>query len=191
MKEFAGERPEIIDRGLCAAVALVGAIAEPDHPLRGVPQMVGAFLLGLRGNRRQRLILGFHHRAPIQIGKRRVEKLPHNSAGEITVWLFDQQKVAILPDVAQISVLIFVVARVFDLGGIGVEFACLPDQVEAHIGERHVLFHHGRMAAPFRQAMPEDQRIVSPAQHVKHQRTLSDLDRCDRHHICPTSSGTS
>ena len=42
----------------------------------------------------------------------------------------------------------------FDFGGIGIKLARLAEQVEAHIGQRHVLFQHRRMAAPFRQPMP-------------------------------------
>src|SRR5215472_9785424 len=43
-KHFAGEGPEIVDRHLSAAVALVGPVAEPDDPFRGMAQMIGAFL---------------------------------------------------------------------------------------------------------------------------------------------------
>ena len=42
---------------LRAAMALGGAVAEPDHPFGGVAQVIGAFLLRLGGDRRQRRIL--------------------------------------------------------------------------------------------------------------------------------------
>ena len=138
--------------------------------------MIGAFLFGLRRDRGQRRVARFHHRAPVEIGKGRVEELPHHGVGEIAVRLLQQQQIAILPDVAQVGELVLVVALAFDLGGVGVEFARLAEQVEAHIGERHVLFHHGRVAAPFRQPVPEDQRIVGAAQRVQHQRSFGDLD---------------
>ena len=77
--------------------------------------------------------------------------------GEIAVRLLDQQQIAILPDVAQIGELVLVVALALDLGGVAIELARLADQVEAHIGERHILFQHRRVAAPFRQPVPEDQ----------------------------------
>ena len=37
-EHLAGEGPEIVDCGLRAAVALFGAVAEPDHPFGGMPK---------------------------------------------------------------------------------------------------------------------------------------------------------
>src|ERR1700675_4392186 len=45
-EHFARKSPEIVDRSLGAAMAFPGAVAEPDDPLRRVPQMIGAFLFG-------------------------------------------------------------------------------------------------------------------------------------------------
>ena len=119
LEHLAGKGPEIVDRGLRAAMALLGAVAEPDDPFRRMPQMIGAFLLGFRGDRRQRRVTRFHHRAPIEVGESRVEELPHHGAGEIAVLLLHQQQIAVLPDVAQISELVLVVALAFDLCRIG------------------------------------------------------------------------
>src|SRR5690242_3178648 len=44
-KHLAGEGPEIVDRRLRPCVTFPGAVAEPDHPLGGMPQMIGALLL--------------------------------------------------------------------------------------------------------------------------------------------------
>ena len=52
-EHLAGERPEIVGRGLRAAMAFVGAVAEPDDPFGGVPDMIGALLLRLRRDRRR------------------------------------------------------------------------------------------------------------------------------------------
>ena len=79
-----------------------------------------------------------------------------------------------MPDVAQVGELVLVVALAFDLGRVGIEFAGLAEQIEGHIGKRHILFEHGRVAAPFRQPMPQDQRIVGAAQRVQHQRSFGD-----------------
>ena len=87
------------------------------------------------------------------------------------------KQVAVLPDVAEIGELVLVVALAFDLGGVSVELARLAEQVERDVGERHVLFHHRRMAAPFREPMAEDQRVVGTAQRVEHERGFGDLDR--------------
>ena len=180
-EHFAGKSPEMIDRGLRAGVAFFGAVAEPDDPFRRMPQMIGAFLFGFRRDRGQRRVSGFHHRAPIEIGEGRVKELPHHGMGEIAVRLLQQQQIAILPDVAQVRELVLVVALAFDLRGVRVQFARLAEQVEADIGERHVLFHHGRVAAPFRQPVPQNQRVVGAAQRVQHQRRFGDLDGCDCH----------
>ena len=127
----------------------------------------------------------------MEVGERGIEQLPHQSLGEIAVGLLDQQQVAVLPDVTQVCELVLVILLAFDLGGIGVELARLADEVERDVGERHVLFQHRRMPAPFRQPVTEDQRIVGAAQGVEHQRCFGDLGVGARHHMCPTSSGTS
>ncbi len=136
--------------------------------------MIGAFLLGFRRDRRKRRVRRFHHRAPIEISEHRIEKLPHHGAREIAVRLLQQQEIAVLPDVAQIGELVFVVAVAFDVGRVGIEFARLAQQIEAHVGQRHVLFQHRRVTAPFRQPMPQNQRIVGPPQRVQHQRRFGD-----------------
>jgi hypothetical protein len=51
----------------------------------------------------------------------------------------------------------------------------LSQQVERHVGERHVLFQGRRMAAPFRQPVAEDERVVGAAQRVEHQRRFGDF----------------
>ena len=54
----------------------------------------------------------------------------------------------------------------FERRGMRVQQARLADQVEAHVGERDVLFEHRPVAAPFGIALTEDQRGVRQAQHV-------------------------
>src|SRR3954451_9280059 len=82
-KHLAGESPEMIDRSLRAGMALVGAVAEPDHPLRGMPQVIGALLLRLRGNRSERRIARGHHGAPVEIGEGGIEELPHQRLAKV------------------------------------------------------------------------------------------------------------
>ena len=134
-------------------VAFLGAVAEPDDPFRANAAHDRRFPFPISPRSRRASDRRFHHRAPVEVGECRVEELPHHGAREIAVRLFQQQQVAVLPDVAQIGELVLVVALAFDLGRIGIEFARLAEQIEAHIGERHVLFQHRRMAAPFRQPM--------------------------------------
>jgi hypothetical protein len=112
-----------------------------------------------------------------------IKELPRDGAGEIAIRLLDQQQITVLADVAQISELVLVVTYAFDLARVCVKLSRLPDQIEAHIGQRHVLFQHRRMATPFRHTMAEDQRIVGAAQRVKHKRAFFDDDRCSGHDV--------
>ena len=150
-------RPQLVHGGLGACVALVGAVAEADHPFRRVAQMVGALLLRLGGDGRERGVLGRHHGAPVGIGEGGIEQLADDGVGEVAVGLLDQQQVPVLVGVAQVGVLVLVVAGPLDLGGVGVEQARLPDQVEPDVGERHVLLQHRRTSAPLRQPVAEDE----------------------------------
>src|SRR4051812_43655790 len=75
-KHLAGERPEMIDRSLRAGMALVGAVAQPDDPLRGMAEVIGALLLRLGGNSRKLRVARSHHRTPVKITEGGVEKLP-------------------------------------------------------------------------------------------------------------------
>src|SRR3979409_416429 len=43
-KHLAGIGPEIVDRGLRAAMAFLGAVAEPNYPFRRMPQMIRTLL---------------------------------------------------------------------------------------------------------------------------------------------------
>ena len=66
--------------------------------------------------------------------------------------------------------------------------AVAPDQVERDVGRGKVFFQHRRMAAPFRQAMAEDQVVIGDTQKEGDERLP--VDGCDgAHHMCPTSSG--
>ncbi len=101
--------------------------------------------------------------------------------GEIAVRLLQQQEIAILPDVAQVGELVFVVAFAFDPCRVAIQLARLSEQIKAHIGERHILFQHRRVAAPFRQPVPENKSVVGAPQRVQHQRCFGDRNGRDRH----------
>src|ERR1700761_3756085 len=105
----------MIDRALSSSMALLGSVTEPDDPFRCMPQMIGAFLLGLRGDCSERAICRFHHRPPIEISESRIEELPHHGLGKVTIRLLDQQEIAVLSDVAQIGELVLVVVPALDL----------------------------------------------------------------------------
>src|SRR5690349_7144280 len=56
LEHLAGEGPEQVDRVLRAAVAFLGAVAETHDPLRGMAEVIGAFLFRFCRDRRQRRI---------------------------------------------------------------------------------------------------------------------------------------
>ena len=78
--------------------------------------------------------------------------------------LLDKQQVRVGMFVAQVGKRILVASVAFDLARIGVEQPRLADEIERQVGKRYVLFQHRRLARPFRQAMPEDQRIVGKSE---------------------------
>ena len=53
LEQLAGEPPQVVDAGLHAAMALVGAVAEAHHPTAAVAEVVGGLLDGLAGQRRR------------------------------------------------------------------------------------------------------------------------------------------
>lgn len=71
---------------------------------------------------------------------------------------------------AEVRVIVFgaraSVQRGFQRGRVRVQQPRLADEVEAHVGERDVLFEHRAVAAPLGVALAENQRRVREAQHV-------------------------
>ena len=53
---------------------------------------------------------------PIEVGEGGIEELPHQGLGEVAVRLLDQQQIAVLPDIAQISELVLVIVLALGLG---------------------------------------------------------------------------
>src|SRR5216684_4163145 len=97
-------------------------------------------------------------------------RLGQDGDGEIAVWLLDQQDIAVFARVAPIGERVLVPPPPFHLPGIGVERSRLADQIARHIAERQILLEHGRMAAPFREPVPEHERIVGKPQRVDEER---------------------
>ena len=144
------------------------------------------------------------------------QELPHQRVAEVAVRPLDQQQVAEVPGVAQIGEVVGGAPLALDLGGEAQPHLRLADQVERDVGERDVLLQHRRVAAPFGDAVAEDQRGVADAQQVLEEGLLVGVGRRDRrvagvgrgiarelghvgrrhvrerrHHMCPTSSGIS
>src|SRR5712692_6020304 len=167
LEHLAGIGPELVERGLGAAMALRRAVAEADQPFAGMAQVIGGLLLGLGGDRRQRRIARARERAPEGMYEGGIEELPDDGDGEIAVGLLDQQDVAEIVGVAQIGERILVAALALDRAGISVERARLADEVERDIAQRQLLLEQRRMADPFREAVAEDERVVGEPQRVR------------------------
>ena len=104
----------------------------------------------------------------------RIKQLPHHRPREVAVGLLDQQAVAEIEHVAveREAVAVLVPRRLVE------QQRRLPDQVEREIGETEIDLDRRRMAAPFAEPLPEDQRIVAePKQVIRARRDLRLLAR--------------
>ena len=89
-----------------------------------------------------------------------VEHLASHRDGEVTVGLFDEQRVAELVGSAPVGELIFVATETFQLACVGVEVTGLTEKIEADVGQCHVLFEFGCMREPLGQSMAQDEGPV-------------------------------
>ena len=178
IEHLAGERPELHQSGGQAGVAHAGAIAQTNDPFGGVAQMIRELLFRLGCDRGQRRVCRAHHGTPERIGAGSIQELSQDGHCEIAVRLLQQKQVLVVAFDPAIGEIVLVMAAALYRAGIGVERLRLADQVEPHIGQRHVLLHGRRMAAPFGQAMPQDQSVVGAAQRVADQRRGRHLYRC-------------
>src|SRR5947209_10663953 len=97
----------------------------------------------------------------------RVEQVPGDGLGEVAVGMLDQQATLEVENVATEGELI-------PISGFPEQVGRLADQIEREVGETDVDLEHRPMSAPFAQALPEHQRIVSEAQEVVGARIDSD-----------------
>lgn len=122
------------------------------------------------------------------------QELAHHRLAVITVRPFGKQEITEFACVAEIGKIVRAAATALDLASKSEPELRLADEVERRVGKGNVLFESGCMAAPFREAMAEDQRIVAhPQQEFEQRRTVDGRFHYDRsrHHMCPTSSGMS
>src|SRR6266700_1190751 len=68
LDQLARVRPQIVERLLGAAMALLGAVAKPDGPLAGVANVIGELLCALGGDGCERCVLRARQR--LEIGMR-------------------------------------------------------------------------------------------------------------------------
>ena len=84
----------------------------------------------------------------------------------VAVGKLHDRPVAEVAFVAQEGECVFVAPQAFQLSGMRQQQASLTHQIERHVGQRDVLFQHRAVAAPFGQALPEDQGAVSQTQDI-------------------------
>jgi hypothetical protein len=111
-------------------------------------------------------------------------ELAQHGVREIAIRPLDHQAVQIFTLAAQIGEIVLAAPLALHFAGILIKRPSLPDQVERDVGHGKVFFQHRRMAAPFRQAMAEDQVIVGEPEQKGDEMVARNV-----HHMCPTSSG--
>ena len=147
-------------------MALFRAVAHAQHPLTAVAEMVAHLLQRLGRNRRQRFEAAFLQRFVLVIAECVEEELPHDGIGVIAVGLFQQQQVAKIDRFPEIGQFVFIAALSFYFSGQSQETDRLPHAVEGDIGDGDILFQDRPMPAPFREAVPQDQAVISQAEQV-------------------------
>ena len=165
-------------------MALIRAVAQPDHQVRAPLPVVGHLLdrfLGDLGEASLRRVLErIQHRVVPGIE----QELPHQGLGEVAVGLLDQQDVAELRGVAQIGQVVGRPAGPLQPPGQPEPELGLADQIEGDVGQRDILLDRRGVAAPFGDPVAEDQAVVAEPERVLGQGRVI-------HHIAPTSSGMS
>ena len=104
-----------------------------------------------------------------------VEHLSRHGDGEITVGLLDDQGVPEVGRVAEVGEVVLVMATAFELPGVGVEVPGLPEEIEADVGQRHVLLELGGVGEPLGESVAEDEGSVGLPQDVR--------EEIGRHHM--------
>ena len=93
-------------------------------------------------------------------------ELARHRVGVAAVGLLDQQQVAEFVGIAMVGQPVFVAASAFELAGVGQPEARLADQVERDIGQRHVFFQRGTLAAQFGEALAQHEGGIGKAQQI-------------------------
>jgi hypothetical protein len=197
-------------------VAFVAAVAEADDEVGGALEVVGDFLHGLPGDLGDPGVGGGGEGLEELVVEGVEEELAHQRVAEVAVRALDEEQVAEVPGVAEVGEVVGGAALALDLGGEAEPELGLADQVERDVGERDVLLERGGVAAPFGDAVAEDEGGVADAEEGFEEGGLAGVGSRDpgraavrcraagelgdvggvhvgegRHHMWPTSSGMS
>ena len=178
-EQFVGVGQQLVESPLRASVAVVGAVAETNHPVAGMTQVIGGFLGRLGRDRRQLDIARLRQRRPQLRLPGAVQQVAHHRegiAGALAAAFFDaavgqlaQRESAEFARPAKIGERVFVASLAFDHSRELEQRRGLPDEVEGEVGRRDVLLEDGAVAAPFGEPVPEHQPVVTEPEQVLEQ----------------------
>ena len=188
--ELFGERQQVIDRGLRAAVRFWGAVAQAHQPVARVAQVVAHFLQALGGDGGQVRVGAVLQAFPHADHQRTVEKVAHEAHGPVALATGGGHQASGVRQfqqyvVAEVGIATEVGQRVFGdragrpggaarcahvaghaLGGVLVQQARLADQIEAVVGHGQVFLEDRRVAAPLGIALAQHDGVVGQVQQV-------------------------
>jgi hypothetical protein len=128
-------------------VALLGAVAEAQHPVLGVVTVVGGLLDGLG----RQGVAGELPEQQLLVGGE--VELARDGVREVPVRLLDELAVAERPLLPQVGQFVLVAEP-------GVERAGLAEQVQRDVGERDLLLQRRCVPDPLAQSVGEDEGVV-------------------------------
>src|SRR5688500_1539670 len=161
LKHLTGKSPQLVYGRLDPRVTLLRAVAELDHPLGAVPDMVSLLLHRLGGK------LGDSDVAALLQGVHQVhaecveEKLPRDREREITARELDELNVAELNLLAKKRELVRGAAVPLRFRRQLKGAVRLPQEIERDVGQRDVFLEDGPVTAPLRKTVTENQPVVA------------------------------
>ena len=189
LEQLGRVQPQPRQRGVDAPARFFGAVAQPHHPVGGMLLVVARFLQRLAGDGGEFGIAGIAQPFPQQLQPGGDDGVAQHGEGEVAALQLDDRRVQVVAFVAQEGELVFVVVLRALVAGQREHAARLADQVQRHVAQRDVLFDDGRVAAPFAQALAQDQAGIADAQQVLQLGVGGELDG-GLHHMWSTDSGS-
>nr|GEU28106.1 putative aminotransferase [Tanacetum cinerariifolium] len=161
---LAAVHPQRIGGGLGFGVAHVRAVAHAHNQVAAAAQVVRDFLERFFGDAGDAGVQACRQARDQKIMPGVEVKLPHHGVGVVAVGLLQQQAVLEIVGVAVVGQAVLVAARAFQFSRVRVPQARLPQQVERHVGQRHVFLQRRALAAQAAQLLAQDQGVVAQAQ---------------------------
>jgi len=95
-----------------------------------------------------------------------IEELSHDRVAKVFIGLLYQEQIQVFVFIPQHGKLIFIGFLSRHRSNVLIQQSCLTDEVERNISQRDILFEYRAMAAPFAEALAEDEGIVSEVEEV-------------------------